>query len=69
MNEELLVAIEELRLRPRDRAWFLPVTLGGSSVPEIPIGPAETLHDIQQVDLEDWNQALTKLVAAIKPAP
>ena len=38
MNEELTVAIEELRQRPTDRAWFIPVVLSGSGVPDRDIG-------------------------------
>src|ERR1041385_3515428 len=33
MNEELTLAIDELRLRPVDRTWFIPVLLGGGTVP------------------------------------
>ncbi|MFD6613397.1 TIR domain-containing protein [Micromonospora chalcea] len=66
MNEELLVAVEELRLRPRNRRWFLPVTLGADVVPDVPIGPGETLNDLQQVSLvDDWETAIARLAAAM----
>ncbi|WP_192581072.1 toll/interleukin-1 receptor domain-containing protein [Micromonospora noduli] len=68
MNEELLVAVEELRLRPRHRRWFLPVTLGAHVVPDAPIGPGETLNDLQQVSLiDDWDTAVARLAAAMTP--
>jgi len=51
MREEILVAIEELRLRPRDRAWFFPIKLSPCHIPEIPIGAAETLADVQHIEL------------------
>lgn len=51
MNEELTVAIEELRQRPRQRAWFIPVSLDGTDIPYIEIGAGETLHDLQRLDL------------------
>jgi hypothetical protein len=63
MNEELLVAIEELRLRPRDRRWFLPVCLGECKIPAYPIGSAETLQDIHHIDLaRDWEGGMENLV-------
>ena len=66
MNEELLVAIEELRLRPRDRRWFLPITLGECIIPAYPIGPAETLKDIHHIDLgQDWKRGLASLVRVL----
>lgn len=67
MNEELLVAIEELRLRPRNRRWFLPVMLGPCVVPAHPVGPTETLQDIHAVDLgEDWEAGIGRLVRAVR---
>ena len=66
MNEELLLAIEELRRRPRDRAWFIPVLLDACMVPDIPIGAGETLRDIQWIALhQDWNEGIQTLIRAI----
>jgi hypothetical protein len=68
MNEELLLAVEELRQRPIDRSWFIPVTLKGGEIPDRPIGPGETLKDIQWVDLEtDFDGAIIQLVSVIAP--
>jgi hypothetical protein len=68
MNEELLIAIEELRLRPRDRRWFLPVTLGRCIIPAYSIGVAETLEDIHYIDLsENWQRGLEKLIRVLTP--
>ncbi len=67
MNEELTIAVEELRLRPRDRAWFFPVTLDGASVPAITIGAGETLRDLQSVPLDgDWDGEVSRLARAIR---
>ncbi len=67
MNEELVLAIEELRRRPASRVWFVPVLLDTCAVPDREIGAGETLRDLQWVDLStDWNQSvgvLLKLVA------
>jgi hypothetical protein len=66
MNEELLIAIEELRLRPRDRRWFLPVTLGSCIIPDYPIGATETLQDIHHIDLSgNWLSGFEKLTRVL----
>lgn len=68
MNEELILAIEELRQRPTDRAWFLPVLISACEVPDRAIGAGETLQDIQQVRLyEDWAAGLERIVSVIQP--
>jgi hypothetical protein len=38
MNEELLEAVDELRLRPATRSWFIPILLSRCDVLEFPIG-------------------------------
>lgn len=61
-REELTIAIEQMRQRPRDRVWFIPVALDADSVPRDPIGPNETLHDLQRVDLSaDWSAGVRAL--------
>jgi len=69
MNEELLIAVDELRIRSRDRAWFLPVIFSACDIPAIPIGAGETLRSIQHVDLEkDWARGVQNLLRVLKPA-
>ncbi len=51
MNEELTPAIEELRQRPTNRTWFIPVLLSNCEVPARSIGAGETLREIQWVEL------------------
>ena len=66
MNEELLIAIEEMRLRPSDRSWFIPALLTPSTIPEIPIGPGESLNDLHWVELYgDWDKSIALLVRAL----
>lgn len=68
MNEELVIAIEELRKRPSDRAWFLPVLFDPATVPKRDIGAGETLHSIHQVPLyEDWDDGMRRLLSVINP--
>lgn len=63
MNEELTLAIDELRQRPTDRSWFIPVVLDGGEVPARPISAAETLRDLQWVDLaHDWEAGVHAIV-------
>ena len=67
MNEELVLAIEELRLRPSQRTWFLPILLPGGQIPVRSIGAGETLADLQYVDLAaDWNRGVERLISAIQ---
>jgi hypothetical protein len=69
MNEELTVAVEELRMRPVDRAWFIPVRLSDIPIPDRSIGGGETLRDIQWVDLfSDWGSGLRRILEVIHPA-
>ena len=66
MNEELTLAIQELRIRSADRAWFIPVLLSGSAIPERHIGGGETLRDIQWVDLtRDWEDGVRRLLLTV----
>ncbi len=68
MNEELITAIEELRLRPRDRRWFLPVKLEPCAIPALDLGGGETLDTLHHVDLShDRDAAIHQLVRAIGP--
>lgn len=65
MNEELNLAIEELRKRFRERAWFIPVLLSGE-IPDWEIMPGKTLRDIQWVRLdEDLDAGMRSLFSAI----
>jgi HEAT repeat protein len=68
MNEELTLAIEELRQRPFDRAWFLPVLLSETEIPDRSIGAGETLRSIQWVDLfHDWHAGVAKILSVVQP--
>jgi GTP-binding protein EngB required for normal cell division len=68
MNEEVTLAIDELRLRPTDRSWFIPIRLDNSSIPVRPIGGGETLSDIQWVDLwADWDHGIQELTYILLP--
>jgi cellulose biosynthesis protein BcsQ len=66
MNEELLLAVEQLRRRPRARRWFIPVTLDQCDIPKYPIGAGETLEQIHHLDFsDDWSSSIAQLITAI----
>jgi DNA-binding NtrC family response regulator len=67
MYEELNQAIDELRMRPKDRTWFIPVKLNECEIPDWDIGGGETLSDIQHLELfGDWEKGIVSLVSVIK---
>jgi hypothetical protein len=66
MNEELTLAIEELRQYGYNREWFIPVLLSECDVPDRSIGAGETLKDIQQVMLfQDWESGIQRIISVI----
>jgi hypothetical protein len=50
-NEELTLAIEQLRLRRPDDPWLIPVRFDECEIPNWEIGGGRTLASIQRVDL------------------
>jgi hypothetical protein len=50
-NEELALAMEQLRLRPADEPWLIPVRFDDCDVPDLYIGAGRTLASIQRADL------------------
>jgi HEAT repeat protein len=68
MNEELILAIDELRQRPSDRSWFIPVRLTECDIPNRRIGAGQTLRSIQWVDVyNDWNAGIQRILSVISP--
>jgi TIR domain-containing protein len=66
-NEELFLAIEQLRLRPPDEPWLIPVRFDDCEIPDWDIGGGRTLTSIQQVDLFGGrsDEGAARLVVAI----
>lgn len=70
MNEELTLAVEQLRLRPTNRTWFIPVSLDGADVPDRHIGAGESLRDLQWVSLaDDWRGGVATIAETILAMP
>jgi tetratricopeptide (TPR) repeat protein len=68
MREEILVAISELRRRPRDQSWFFPVMFDECSLPDIETGPGETLRDLHYVNLEsNFQEGVRRIASGLRP--
>jgi hypothetical protein len=67
-NEELLLAIDQVRQRRPDDPWLIPVRLDDCDVPHFEIGAGQTLASINRADLFGPNrdQATRRLVEAVK---
>jgi hypothetical protein len=67
MNEELLLAIEQLRLMPRGRRWFIPIVLEKCAIPDLPVGPGETLDSFHYVDFsQNWDAAFESVLRSLR---
>ena len=68
MREELEQAISELRLRPDEKVWFIPVKLDDCEIPDTYIRPDTTLRQLQYVSLyeENWNAGIDSIVKSIR---
>jgi tetratricopeptide (TPR) repeat protein len=66
-NEELTLAIEQLRLRNPDEPWLIPVRFDECDIPDRDIGGGRTLSSLQRADLigESFNEGAARLVAAV----
>jgi hypothetical protein len=65
-NEELVLAVEELRKRRPDQPWLIPVLFDKVDVPDLDVGGGRTLRSYQWIDLsgDNWDQA-GRLVASV----
>ena len=66
-NEELIVAVEQMRQMPPGRPWLLPIRLADCDMPEFDLGAGRTLASLHRVDLFDdlWQTGTARLVAAV----
>jgi len=67
-KDELLLAIEQLRLRSPDKPYLLPVRFDNCTIPDIQIGAGRTLDSLQRVDLfgQQWQRNAERLVEGVK---
>jgi hypothetical protein len=67
MGEELTIAIDELRARPSDKTWFIPVMLNDTTIPSRRISNVEDLSDLNAVKLfEDWNKGFNSILRVLE---
>ena len=66
-NEELTLAIEQMRLRRPDDPWLIPVRFDDCDIPDRDIGGGRTLTSIQRADLlsDRFDEGVARLVTAI----
>jgi formylglycine-generating enzyme required for sulfatase activity len=66
MNEELHIAFQEVRLRPADTSWFIPVRLDECEIPDLRIAPNLTVRSFHWLDLfPDWENGVERLAEVI----
>jgi hypothetical protein len=67
-NEELVLAIDQMRLRPPDEPWLIPVRFDDCKIPDWEIGGGRTLGSIQHADLFDnrFDEGAARLTEAVK---
>jgi len=64
---ELTLAAEEMRQRPHDAPWLIPVRFSECEIPHIDLGNNRTLHSLQYVDLfgRTWERGAARLTAVV----
>ncbi len=66
-REELLLAIDQLRLRNPEQPWLIPVRFSDCMLPRYDLGGGRTLDSLQRVDLfgDQWELGSARLVAGV----
>jgi hypothetical protein len=67
-NEELVLAIEQLRLRPPDKPWLIPIRFDACDIPDRDIGAGRTLASLQRADLfgDNYDRNVDRLVTMVR---
>ncbi len=67
-NEELVLAVEQLRLRPAGQPWLIPVRLDNCKLPHQEIGGGRLLSSLHWVDVlgDRFDEGAERLVAGIR---
>jgi len=65
-NEELVLAIEQLRVRRPDVPWLIPVRFDDCDIPDFDLGGGRSLASLQRVDLfgDEFEDGIARVVAA-----
>jgi TIR domain/NACHT domain len=67
-NEEIALAVNQLRLRSPDIPWLIPVRLDDCAIPDLDIGYGRTLTHLHHADLFDvhYERGARQLITAIE---
>ncbi len=67
-NEQIILAVEEARLRPAERVWLIPVRFDDCEIPYRDLGGGRTLETLRQADLfgDEYDENASLLVEAIR---
>jgi hypothetical protein len=66
-NEELVLAIEQLRRRKPDMPWLIPVRFDDCAIPDFDIGAGRTLASLRRADVfgDRRDEAVSRLIEAV----
>lgn len=66
-REELILAVEQMRLRAPGQPWLIPVRFAECDLPDADLGLGRTLDSLQRIDLldESWERGAARLVATV----
>ena len=66
-NEELVLAVEQMRVRRPGVPWLIPVRFAECSIPDLDLGAGRMLDSLQHVDLFDgtWEQGVPRILGAV----
>jgi hypothetical protein len=67
-NEELVLAIDQLRQRSPEQPWLIPVRFDDCQIPDLDLGAGRTLSSIHRADLfgARYRQQLARLIATVQ---
>jgi TIR domain len=74
-RDELLLAIQQFRMRPPESPYILPIRFDDCTIPDLDIGAGRTLNSLHHVDLfgRQWQASAERLLEGIRhvlsPAP
>lgn len=66
-SEELVLAVEQMRLRAPGRPWLIPVRFAPCDIPDLDLGAGLKLNSLQHVDLFDgsWERGVPRLLRVV----
>lgn len=65
VNEELVLAIDQIRKRPSNKAWFIPVKIDDCEIEDRSIGGGESILSFQVCDLTTGKPAFASLLRTL----